>query len=93
MEGVYPALYRHCKRRGFDFRMVDLRQGVGGPTANRHDTARIHLEAIRRCQDTPGPNFVVRALSKSSWLFSEAHRDALPLRPYRASRRSRSSCL
>ncbi|CAL8384570.1 unnamed protein product, partial [Arctogadus glacialis] len=59
MEGVYPALYRHCKRRGFDFRMVDLRQGVGGPTANRHDTARIHLETIRRCQETPGPNFVL----------------------------------
>ena len=68
MEDVYPALYRHCKRRGYDFRMVDLRQGVGGPAANRHDTARLHVETVRRCQGTPGPNFVVRAQSIPSWL-------------------------
>ncbi|KAJ3585371.1 hypothetical protein NHX12_014092, partial [Muraenolepis orangiensis] len=59
MEEVYPALYRHCKRRGYDFRMVDLRQGVGGPASNRHDTAQLHVETIRRCQESPGSIFVL----------------------------------
>lgn len=66
MEDVYPALYLHCKRRGYDFRMVDLRQGVGNPAANRHDTAQLHVETVRRCQETQGPNFVVRA-GDMSW--------------------------
>uniref|UniRef100_A0A667XZY0 DUF4062 domain-containing protein n=1 Tax=Myripristis murdjan TaxID=586833 RepID=A0A667XZY0_9TELE len=60
MENVYPRLYAYCKQRGCDFRMVDLRWGVGDPVADRHDTVELHLDNLRRCQETHGANFVVR---------------------------------
>lgn len=60
MEIVYPRLYLYCKQRGYDFRMVDLRWGVGTPVAERHDTVELHVENLLRCQETQGPNFIVR---------------------------------
>ncbi|XP_073764359.1 uncharacterized protein si:ch211-212k18.6 isoform X5 [Danio rerio] len=59
MESVYPRLYLHCKQRGYDFKMIDLRAGVGDPDSDRHDLAEMHIETLRRCQDTEGPNFFV----------------------------------
>ncbi|XP_068569793.1 NACHT domain- and WD repeat-containing protein 1 [Cebidichthys violaceus] len=59
MENVYPRLYLYCKQRGYDFRMVDLRWGVGTPVAERHDTVELHVETLRRCQATQGPNFIL----------------------------------
>ncbi len=60
MENIYPRLYLYCKQRGYDFRMVDLRLGVGTPVAERHDTVELHMENLQRCQETLGPNFIVR---------------------------------
>ncbi|XP_069033923.1 NACHT and WD repeat domain-containing protein 2 [Embiotoca jacksoni] len=59
MENVYPRLFLYCKQRGFHFSMVDLRAGVGSPAAERHDTARLHVENLQRCQETSGPNLVL----------------------------------
>uniref|UniRef100_A0A4W6FA55 DUF4062 domain-containing protein n=1 Tax=Lates calcarifer TaxID=8187 RepID=A0A4W6FA55_LATCA len=59
MENIYPRLYLYCKQRGYDFRMVDLRWGVGDPVAECHDTAELHVENLQRCQKTQGPNIVV----------------------------------
>ncbi|XP_076581752.1 uncharacterized protein LOC143317485 [Chaetodon auriga] len=59
MENVYPRLYLYCKQRGYDFRMVDLRLGVGTPVSERHDTVELHVETLRQCQKTRGPNFIV----------------------------------
>ncbi|KAL0970488.1 hypothetical protein UPYG_G00242740 [Umbra pygmaea] len=65
MEHVFPRLYLYCKQRGYDFRMVDLRNGVGDPVSDRHDTAELHLEVLTRCQETPGPNFILFLGQKS----------------------------
>ncbi|XP_064878055.1 uncharacterized protein LOC115117676 [Oncorhynchus nerka] len=59
METVFPRLYLYCKQRGYDFRMVDLRLGVGDPVSDRHDTAELHVEALAQCQETLGPNFIL----------------------------------
>ncbi|XP_074480037.1 uncharacterized protein LOC141760845 [Sebastes fasciatus] len=59
MENVYPRLYLYCKQRGYDFRMIDLRWGVGTPVAERHDTVELHVENLQRCQETRGPNFIL----------------------------------
>ncbi|XP_026122513.1 uncharacterized protein LOC113105579 isoform X3 [Carassius auratus] len=59
MESVYPRLYLHCKQRGYDFRMIDLRSGVGDPVSDNHDLAEMHMETLRRCQETEGPTFIV----------------------------------
>uniref|UniRef100_A0A9J7XU40 Si:ch211-212k18.6 n=1 Tax=Cyprinus carpio carpio TaxID=630221 RepID=A0A9J7XU40_CYPCA len=59
MESVYPRLYLHCKQRGYDFRMIDLRSGAGDPVSDNHDLAEMHMETLRRCQETEGPTFIV----------------------------------
>ncbi|XP_050970848.1 uncharacterized protein LOC127168239 isoform X2 [Labeo rohita] len=59
METVYPRLYLHCKQRGYDFRMIDLRSGVGDPVSDNHDLAEMHMETLRRCQETEGLTFFV----------------------------------
>ncbi|KAK6323042.1 hypothetical protein J4Q44_G00053810 [Coregonus suidteri] len=59
MESVFPRMYLYCKQRGYDFRMVDLRWGVGDPVSDRHDTAELHVEALTQCQKTLGPNFIL----------------------------------
>lgn len=60
MENVYPRLYLYCKQRGYDFRMVDLRRGVGNPIAEHHDTVQLHVENLQQCLEIQGPNFIVR---------------------------------
>ena len=70
METVFPRLYLYCKQRGYDFRMVDLRWGVGDPVSDRHDTAELHVEALAQCQETLGPNFIVRYLSSLICFYS-----------------------
>ncbi|XP_067301621.1 uncharacterized protein [Pseudorasbora parva] len=64
MESVYPRLYLHCKQRGYDFRMIDLRAGVGDPFSDHHDLAEMHMETLRRCQETEGPNFFMFTAQK-----------------------------
>ncbi|XP_017574350.1 uncharacterized protein LOC108440128 [Pygocentrus nattereri] len=57
MERVYPQLYLYCKQRGFDFRMVDLRRGIADTVSDHHDSAELHVEMLKKCQETEGPNF------------------------------------
>ncbi|XP_076828927.1 uncharacterized protein LOC143475082 isoform X3 [Brachyhypopomus gauderio] len=57
MEHVYPQLYLYCKQRGYDFKMVDLRRGMGDPVSNHHDSAMLHVEMLKKCQETDGTNF------------------------------------
>ncbi|KAB5579452.1 hypothetical protein PHYPO_G00195220 [Pangasianodon hypophthalmus] len=57
MESVYPQLYLYCKQRGYDFRMIDLRRGVEDPVTDHHDSVELHLEMLKKCQETEGPNF------------------------------------
>ncbi|KAI4905072.1 hypothetical protein NFI96_016045, partial [Prochilodus magdalenae] len=57
MERVYPQLYLYCKQRGFNFTMVDLRKGMADPVSDHHDSAELHVEMLKKCQETEGPNF------------------------------------
>ncbi|KAG9274177.1 hypothetical protein AMEX_G11074 [Astyanax mexicanus] len=57
MERVYPQLYLYCKQRGYDFRMVDLRRGVTDPISDHNDSAELHIELLKKCQETEGPSF------------------------------------
>ncbi|KAJ0006463.1 hypothetical protein NQD34_013736, partial [Periophthalmus magnuspinnatus] len=73
MENVYPKLYLYCKQRGYDFRMIDLRCGVGNPISEHHDTVRLHLDTLKKCQETQcsgfflfvGQKYEVRSLPAS----------------------------
>ncbi|KAG7461821.1 hypothetical protein MATL_G00195090 [Megalops atlanticus] len=57
MEKAYPHLYLFCKQRGYDFRMVDLRWGVEDAVTERNDTETLHVETLKECQESQGPNF------------------------------------
>ncbi|XP_027025117.2 NACHT domain- and WD repeat-containing protein 1 [Tachysurus fulvidraco] len=57
MERVYPQLYVFCKQRAYDFRMIDLRRGVEDPVTDHHDSVELHLEILKKCQETEGPDF------------------------------------
>lgn len=59
MESVYPQLYLYCKQRGYDFRMIDLRRGVEDPVTDHHESVELHLEMLKRCQETEGLSFFV----------------------------------
>lgn len=59
MENVYPQLYLYCKQRGYEFRMVDLRRDVEDPVTDHHVSVEMHLETLKKCQETEGPNFFV----------------------------------
>lgn len=59
MERVYPQLYLYCKQRGFDFRMVELRRGMTDSVSDHHFSTELHIEMLKKCQETEGPNFFV----------------------------------
>uniref|UniRef100_A0A3B3ZLF9 Uncharacterized protein n=1 Tax=Periophthalmus magnuspinnatus TaxID=409849 RepID=A0A3B3ZLF9_9GOBI len=46
-------------QRGYDFRMIDLRCGVGNPISEHHDTVRLHLDTLKKCQETQCSGFFV----------------------------------
>jgi len=56
---VFPELEKFCAERGARFQAVDLRWGIT-EGEEEHDTLRICLEEVRRCQElSPRPNFAV----------------------------------
>uniref|UniRef100_A0A8C9XUY7 Uncharacterized protein n=1 Tax=Sander lucioperca TaxID=283035 RepID=A0A8C9XUY7_SANLU len=57
---LFIYLFFSFEQRGYDFSMVDLRLGVGSPVAEFHNTVELHVENLQRCQETQGPNFIVR---------------------------------
>ena len=65
---VFPELETYCAQRGARFQAVDLRWGITEEAQREHDTLRICLEEVRRCQQlSPRPNFVVLLGDRYGW--------------------------
>ena len=65
---VFPQLEAYCRERGAAFQAVDLRWGITEEAQRDHDTMRICLEEVRRCQTlTPRPNFAVLLGDRYGW--------------------------
>lgn len=65
---VFPELEDYCARRGARFQAVDLRWGITEEAQREHDTMRICLEEVRRCQNlSPRPNFAVLLGDRYGW--------------------------
>lgn len=65
---VFPKLERYCAQRGARFQAVDLRWGITEEAQREHDTMRICLEEVRRCQQlSPRPNFAVLLGDRYGW--------------------------
>ena len=65
---VFPRLEKYCAERGARFQAVDLRWGITEDIQRQHDTLRICLEEIRRCQVlSPRPNFVALLGDRYGW--------------------------
>ena len=67
-KNVFPKLEAYCRSRGSSFQAVDLRWGITEEAQKQHDTLRICLEEIRRCQIlSPKPNFVILLGDRYGW--------------------------
>ena len=65
---VFPVLEEHCAKAGAQFQAVDLRWGITEEAQREHDTMRICLEEVRRCQQlSPKPNFAVLLGDRYGW--------------------------
>jgi WD40 repeat protein len=65
---VFPKLERLCAARGARFEAIDLRWGITEEAQRDHDTMRICLEEVRRCQQlSPRPNFAVLLGNRYGW--------------------------
>ena len=65
---VFKRLEKYCAERGARFQAVDLRWGITEDIQRQHDTLRICLEEIRRCQVlSPRPNFVALLGDRYGW--------------------------
>ncbi|XP_067671053.1 uncharacterized protein [Haliotis asinina] len=59
LERSYPLLKAMCKKKGYEFQLVDMRWGVGQGIANDHLTSDMCFREIELCQQlSTGPNFV-----------------------------------
>ena len=66
--GAFRVLREHCKSRGFQFQVVDLRWGVSDEAAWDQRTESLCLEEIARCRRvTPHPNFVALVGQRYGW--------------------------
>jgi len=65
---VFPELEKFCAARGARFQAIDLRWGITEEAQREHDTLRICLEEVRRCQElSPRPNFAVLLGDRYGW--------------------------
>ena len=65
---VFPALEEFCRSRGATFQAIDLRWGITEEAQREHETMRICLEELRRCQElSPRPNFVALLGNRYGW--------------------------
>ena len=65
---MFPVLEVYCAKRGARFQAVDLRWGITEEAQREHDTLRICLEEVRRCQQlSPRPNFAVLLGDRYGW--------------------------
>lgn len=66
---VFPELERYCAVKGARFQAVDLSWGITEEAQREHDTMRICLEEVRRCQQlSPRPNFAVLLGDRYGWV-------------------------
>lgn len=67
-ERVFPELEEFCRSRGATFQAIDLRWGITEEAQREHETMRICLEELRRCQElSPKPNFVALLGNRYGW--------------------------
>ena len=67
-QNVFPRLEKYCAKFGARFQPIDLRWGITEETQKNHDTMRICLEEVRRCQElSPRPNFAVLLGDRYGW--------------------------
>jgi hypothetical protein len=65
---VFPELADYCQKHGATFQAIDLRWGITEEAQQEHDTLRICLEEVRRCQAlSPRPNFAVLMGDRYGW--------------------------
>ena len=65
---VFPKLEDYCAKRGARFQAVDLRWGITEEAQREHETMRICLEEVRRCQQlSQRPNFAVLLGDRYGW--------------------------
>jgi WD40 repeat protein len=65
---VFPQLADYCQKHAATFQAVDLRWGITEEAQREHDTMRICLEEVRRCQQlSPRPNFAVLLGDRYGW--------------------------
>jgi len=71
---VFPRLEQYCAERGAQFQAIDLRWGITEQAQREHNTLRICLEEVRRCQQlSPRPNFAVLLGNRYGWEPVPAH--------------------
>ena len=67
-EDVFKRLKEDCRKRGAVFQDIDLRWGVTEEATKTHQTMRICLNEIARCQNiSPKPNFIVLLGDRYGW--------------------------
>lgn len=74
---VFPEMRERCRKRGCQFQAIDLRWGISYEASLNHQTMRICIEEIQRCQAvTPRPNFIVIMGNRYGWCPLPAEIDA-----------------
>lgn len=67
-QNVFPKLEQYCAERGAQFQAIDLRWGITEQAQSEHNTLRICLEEVRRCQQlSPRPNFAALLGNRYGW--------------------------
>ncbi|TWT94473.1 DUF4062 domain-containing protein [Stieleria varia] len=65
---VFPRLREFCESRDARFQAIDLRWGISEEATENHQTMRICLDELRRCQSTtPRPNFLMLLGDRYGW--------------------------
>ena len=65
---VWGRMEAWCAARGASFQVVDLRWGITEDVALSHDTIKVCLDEVNRCQLlSPRPNFVMLLGDRYGW--------------------------
>ncbi len=65
---VWPRMEMWCAARGASFQVVDLRWGITEDVGLSHETIKVCLDEIKRCQLlSPRPNFIILLGDRYGW--------------------------